>query len=671
MFKSISGWTRLTAIAATACAIAAPNAAQADSVARDWNETILASIRRDTARPPVQSRNLFHLSVAMYDAWAAFEPTAKSYLFDEKIAAADIAAAQREAISYAAFRLLSHRFASSPQAAHINGLLAARMAELGYPTSVTTTVGDSPAAVGNRVAAQLIQWALGDGSREQFNYAAAAGTYPTVNPGLVFSLPYNHNIVDANRWQPIAFGHTVGPSGEIIPTSVQPRLTPFWGTVRPFALTAADMDPTRPGVYFNPPPVPLLNGAGDAEFRSGHEEVLVRSSWLTPDDGVMIDISPAAMGNNPLGTDAGTGHAHNPVTGLPYAPNVVRRGDWARCLAEFWADGPTSSTPPGHWNEIANAVASHPGFVRRLGGKGRVLDPLEWDVKMYVALNGALHDTAITVWGIKTHYDAIRPIGAIRCLAQNGQRSDPSLPSYSPNGIALVPGVIELITPATTAPGERHAALAGFEGQIAARSWPGAPSDPANQYAGVRWILAGKWLPYQRPTFMTPPFGGYISGHSTFSRTAATVLTELTGSEFFPGGLGTYTCNAGNFLVFEDGPSETFEFQWATYADAADGAGQSRIFGGIHPSFDDLPARVVATQVAARVMAKSNELFEPEFDGAPCAADLGGNGVVDGDDLAQLLILWGTAGGAADIDGDGVVGGEDLAVLLIQWGPCK
>jgi hypothetical protein len=663
-----ANWVKSAAIAAAAVgALVSAPASHADSVARDWNETLLASIRKDTPRPPVQARNLFHASAAMYDAWAAFEPGAKPFLFNEKIAAKDVDAAQREAISYAVYRLLSHRFAGSPQSALINSFLNARMAELGYPTGFTSTTGSSPAAVGNRIAAQLIAWSLADGSREQFNHAAAAGTYPVANPGLVFSLPFAPNLASPNRWQPLAFGYTTGTSGEIIPTSVQPRLTPFWGAVRPFALLESDKDPTRPGVYFDPEDVPLLNGAGNAAFRAGHEQVLHRSSWLTPDDGVMIDISPAAMGNNPLGTDDGVGRPLNPVTGLPYEPNVVKRGDWARSLAEFWADGPTSSTPPGNWNEIANAVVDHPAFSRRIGGKGPELEPLEWDVKMYLTLNGALHDTAVAVWGIKSHYDAVRPISAIRHLAQNGQCTDPTLPSFSVDGLTLAPGVVELITHATTAPGQRHQALAGFEGEVASLSWPGVPADVANQHSGVRWIRAGTWLPYQRPTFMTPPFGGYISGHSTFSRSAATVLTALTGSEYFPGGIGTYTCEAGNFLVFEDGPSQTLEFQWATYYDASDSAGQSRIYGGIHPTFDDYPGREIAGQIAGRALEKALDLFEPL---QPCPADLDGNRSVDSADLGQLLASWGTAGSAADLNGDGLVDDADLGVLLAQWGSC-
>ena len=102
------------------------------------------------------------------------------------------------------------------------------------------------------------------------------------------------------------------------------------------------------------------------------------------------------------------------------------RGDFARVFAEYWADGPKSETPPGHWNVIANEVADSPGFERRLGGTGAALDPLEWDVKMYFALNGAVHDAAIAAWGLKGFYDWARPISMIRYMGGMGQSSDPT-----------------------------------------------------------------------------------------------------------------------------------------------------------------------------------------------------------------------------------------------------
>lgn len=117
---------------------------------------------------------------------------------------------------------------------------------------------------------------------------------------------------------------------------------------------------------------------------------------LTPDDGVTRDFSPGAFGNNSLGANDGSGRPLNPFTGQPYAPNRVKRGDFARVLAEFWADDPSSETPPGHWNSLANYVSDSAHADKRIGGTGPVVDDLEWDVKLYFALNSAEHDAACT-----------------------------------------------------------------------------------------------------------------------------------------------------------------------------------------------------------------------------------------------------------------------------------
>src|SRR4051794_40699536 len=93
------------------CGMALATSALADqTIARYWDEQVLSAIRNDTPHPPVQARNLFHFSVAMYDAWAVYDVTAVGYLFREKHTASDISAARREAISYAAYRLLKERY---------------------------------------------------------------------------------------------------------------------------------------------------------------------------------------------------------------------------------------------------------------------------------------------------------------------------------------------------------------------------------------------------------------------------------------------------------------------------------------------------------------------------------------------------------------------------------
>ena len=99
--------------------------------------------------------------------------------------------------------------------------------------------------------------------------------------------------------------------------------------------------------------------------------------------------------------------------------------------------------------------------------------------------------------------------------------------------------------------------------------------------AGSAGSARSSGCPTRLPTFVTPAFAGYISGHSTFSRAAAEVLTAFTGSSFFPGGLYEWRVPAGS-LAIEGGPSEDVRLQWATYFDAADAAGISRLYMGIH-----------------------------------------------------------------------------------------
>ena len=110
--------TTLGALVASVVTVASPGAfGQSDdhSVARQWNEITLESIRNDFARPVVHARNLFHNSAAMWDAWACFESGPTPWLFaEDELIAADVEAARREAISYAVYRILRHRFAESP-----------------------------------------------------------------------------------------------------------------------------------------------------------------------------------------------------------------------------------------------------------------------------------------------------------------------------------------------------------------------------------------------------------------------------------------------------------------------------------------------------------------------------------------------------------------------------
>jgi hypothetical protein len=580
------------------------------SVARMWDEALLDAIRRDTPAPTVHARNLFHVSAAMWDAWAAYDADTDGYFVHEKLGAdgdGDVAAAREAAISYAAYRVLLHRYSIASGLQETFDELVDIMGSLCYRVDFTATEGDSPAALGNRIAATVIEQGRDDGSLEAQRYIDT--DYRATNPPLVVA-EGAPTMRDPSRWQPLALARNVAQNGLPIPGNVQRFVGPHWGHVESFGLPVSER-----GTPIDPGPPPRLDGpdpsAPDtrARFQQAAIDVLVDSSRLDPTDGETIDISPAAQGGSTLGTNDGDGYDENPATGEPYEPHRVLRADFARALAEFWADGPDSETPPGHWNTIANTVSDTPGFAHRIGGEGPEVDRLEWDVKMYLALNGAVHDAAVAAWGVKGYYDSTRPISMIRYMGAEGQSTDPGGPSYDPEGLPLVPDLVEVVTPGSSAPGQRHEHLADHGGEVAVRAWRGNPEDPATEIGGVGWILAVDWVPYQKTTFVTPAFAGYVSGHSTFSRAAAEVMTSLTGDPYFPGGLGEWTVDAGS-LTFEKGPSTPVTLQWASYYDAADQAGVSRIYGGIHITADDVNGRRMGSECGTIAWELATSYFD-------------------------------------------------------------
>ena len=592
--------TRLVA-PSTSCP---PIAANPDwTVARRWDEALLDAIRRALPNPPVHARNLFHTSVAMWDAWATYDPTASGDIFTEKHTASDVATARNEAISYAAYRVLSARYIKAVGGSESLNEFDDLMDSLCFPLANTGTDGNTPAAIGNRIAAAILASGKTDGSNEANGYADS--DYKPVNPPLVVNQTGAGALVDPNRWQPLQLEHMISQNGIPITNGVQQAIGPQWGHVKSFALPAGGDagTPIDPG-----PPPKLGDAATDQAYKDQAIEVIRDSSLLDPTLDATIDVSPGARGGNSLGTNDGKGHPVNPATNQPYGPEVVNEGDFYRVMTEFWADGPKSETPPGHWNVLANMVGDELAPNLKIGGTGPVVSRLEWDVKVYLAVNGAVHDAAIAAWGLKGHYDSVRPISMIRYMGGLGQSSDPTGPAYNKEGLPLVPGLVEVITKESSAPGQRHAALALSVGKIAIKAWGGIPKDPKTQTTGAVWMLAGNWVPYQLPTFVTPSFQGYASGHSTFSRAAAEVMTAFTGSEYFPGGVSGYTIGPGS-LKNEKGPTAPVRLEWATYYDAADQAGQSRLFGGIHIQADDFAGRMIGSQCGKDAWALAQRYY--------------------------------------------------------------
>jgi hypothetical protein len=227
------------------------------------------------------------------------------------------------------------------------------------------------------------------------------------------------------------------------PPDYREPLLPEWANIRPFALRDVN--------EFHPPDPPEL---GSAQFIAAYSEV----------------------------KDFGA------------KQSAVRSPEQTQ-IAQFWADGDGTVTPPGHWNRIAAGVA----LARRL--------PTVETARLFAMLNVALADAAIACWDCKFGFDFWRPVTAIRSAdsLQNGSLA----------------------------------------------------ADP-------------NW----EPLLPTPPFPSYTSGHSTFSGAAAAVLAAFFGSDRV------------SFVTTSDAlPGVIRRFD--SFSAAANEAGMSRIYGGIHWQFDN------------------------------------------------------------------------------------
>jgi hypothetical protein len=355
-------------------------------VVTDWNNAALDAIRADRTAPPIASRSLAIVHVAIYDAVNGIARTHEPYLVPSAVSSS---ASRVAAASAAAHQTLVSLFPNHTST--FDALHAAILA--GIPNGPQKTNGIT---WGEFVGTQILAARANDGSNAIVQPPGGSG------PGV---------------WIPT-------------PPAFLPYLLPQWGFVVPFAMSSSSQ--------FRPPGPPSLNSQ---QYAADYEEV------------------------KELGAAVGS----------------TRTEDQTE-IALFWADGAGTETPPGHWNSIAQIIATTRG------------NTLEEDARLFALLNIAMADAAICAWDAKYTYHFWRPVTAI------------------------------------------------------------AFAEP-----GLNWM----------PLLVTPPFPEYTSGHSTFSAAGATVLPLFYGTEDLP------------FTTGSDFLPDVYR-SFSTPFDAAEEAGVSRIYGGIH-----------------------------------------------------------------------------------------
>jgi hypothetical protein len=207
------------------------------------------------------------------------------------------------------------------------------------------------------------------------------------NDGSTAVVSYPGSLVPG-AWRPtISFGGLV-----------RPALAPQWGNVTPFGVASV--------AALQPPPPPALTTSEYAD-------------------------------------DVNFTKAYGSLTNSARSPEQTE-------IAQFWGYGPGSSTPPGHWNQIAIAVLQH----RHLG--------IEETARMFALLNVALADAAIVCWRCKYIMGYWRPITAIQLADQDGNPLTVPDPTWAP--LLPTPPFPEYTSGHSTFSAAAAMALAGFFG---------------------------------------------------------------------------------------------------------------------------------------------------------------------------------------------------------------
>lgn len=507
--------------------------------------------------PTGASRAYGILGTAMYNAWAAYEDAPVSTLYADGLIDFDLQRPgientlgnKEEAISYAAFRVLNDLFPDTGIQANFTTL----MNDLGFDPNNTSTDLSTAAGVGNFVAQELLNFRHQDGSNQLNDYVDTTGFVSTNTTDKVVNLEF---------WTPenVPYGTAQGDPDFI---RTQTALHPYWGKVIPFALESGDQ--------FRPPaPEPfLLDPNATVDLRK--KTITRADNTIVPIDRSLIgiDINPNFIAQAEQVIDFS---ASLSPTGEPGVPSEFTadgllggkvEGETRKLIAEFWEDPTGTPFPPGTWMLFGQKVAEKEN------------PELDNDIPLFFNLGNAVFDAGVATWDAKYFYNYVRPVRAIKEL-----------------------GLLGLI-------GEDP----DEDGIYTTFAW-GGPG------LGTIEIPVTDFQTYQSPgQDPSPPFPEYTSGHSAFSAAAAEVLKLHTGSDDFVLGDGTFGLTVTfppESSRFEPGftpMTETIDLTWLTFTKAANEAGISRLYGGIHFEDGDLNGRALGRRVGEQVFDRTQFLL--------------------------------------------------------------
>ncbi len=483
----------------------------------DWVDAMLEAVELNPPAPTATTWRMWVVLSSIYDAWAAYDDRALATAsgLDLKRPVAEHTQANAEiAVDYAGFNALTYVYPDQ------SDIFDEVLAFHGRAPSDSVDPG-SPVGVGNLAAEACIRQRLTDGSNAGTFKDTTSQTFPELYAPVAG--------LDPNHWVPLhvptgtltdAHGTPTWSDDDPSSFTVQSFLTPQWGAVIPFAL--------RSGDELRPPPPPQVGS--DEPYTDALGRV------TTNDEAYREQVAEI----------------------LGYSGSLT---DQEKIIAEFWADGPHTWTPPGHWVQIAIGVSL------------RDHHDLGDDARMFMALSGALLDAGIAAWDAKRAYDYVRPATAIPFLYAGQQVKAWRGPDQ---GIGLIDGSLwrpyqsaTFVTPPFAEYVSGHSAF-------------------SRAGAEVLTAFTGSDRMYDGVTRLGRDYDG-------------------DGVEDF---LGQHIAVPGT-MKFEHGPAEPVVLRWATFHDASDQAAISRRYGGIHFQDADLRAREMGRIAGQGAYERARSLWDP------------------------------------------------------------
>jgi Ca2+-binding RTX toxin-like protein len=218
-------------------------------------------------------------------------------------------------------------------------------------------------------------------------------------------------------------------------------------------------------------------------------------------------------------------------------------------IVQFWENGGGTAFPPGTWMKFGQYAS----LVHN--------NSLGDDAKLFLGLGASVYTASIAAWDLKLQENSARPIRVIRELSRFGLMED--VDQDPTNGSQF---------------------QAYGRGQ------------------GLQTINGTDWETYN-PGPYSPPFPELVSGHSTFSSAAADFLTNFYGS-------GEFGAKVDFNLSFSYDPAnQAVSLSWDTWKGAAQEAGFSRLWGGIHFLDGNLEGLQLGTAIGSQVFGQLSNLW--------------------------------------------------------------